>query len=422
MNKENLAFGTIIIAQRYQNQQEMLKIEKGHREGPFIVIGTKENRYICLEGSSPTKDKQFFYFTIPHVGKYALFKNTYFKLWSPYFIEKSAILYILDRLDEKDQEFLKKRFSLLKTNKSYCDNLSIPPLGTKDIIKVEENILFILSQEEKGYNCLHFSKQGNDFYTKHITINGIKFYFNPAKITTIKELTPQAKRINCVDDNQLQTINSLLKNYQEYECQKQKTTNGSLIKKGDNFYLIYGDYKTDWIAFRVDETSIHCPAIFIDKKKYFANFNKIIYISKREAIDVITLATESEMQEMRKKRKKYFFMNKPTPSKISKNSKEFYTFGDILSPYSDFTQKFVVITYQNKKVILVNKDSLNTKKYQLIADDENRYKKDFIRVGKLDKESLKTILKDIKGLANQYVNEKQVKKLLLELEKDGKNE
>ena len=115
-------------------------------------------------------------------------------------------------------------------------------------------------------------------------------------------------------------------------------------------------------------------------------------------------------------------MNKPTPSKISKNSKEFYTFGDILSPYSDFTQKFVVITYQNKKVILVNKDSLNTKKYQLIADDENRYKKDFIRVGKLDKESLKTILKDIKGLANQYVNEKQVKKLLLELEKDGKNE
>lgn len=52
-NKEvifnSLTFGNLILAKRLPNTQE---IEKGHRNGPFLVLGRKDDKLVCLYATS----------------------------------------------------------------------------------------------------------------------------------------------------------------------------------------------------------------------------------------------------------------------------------------------------------------------------------------------------------------------------------
>ena len=60
MDFELANFGDIIWAKRYKNEENMLSIPEGHREGPYVVIENRGNYLVCLYCSShpDTRDSE----------------------------------------------------------------------------------------------------------------------------------------------------------------------------------------------------------------------------------------------------------------------------------------------------------------------------------------------------------------------------
>lgn len=68
-NKEvifnSLSFDNLILAKRLPDTRE---IEKGHRNGPFLVIGRKDERLICLYATSNLVVEFFYQLILFHQG------------------------------------------------------------------------------------------------------------------------------------------------------------------------------------------------------------------------------------------------------------------------------------------------------------------------------------------------------------------
>ena len=147
-NKEvifnSLSFGNLILAKRLPNTQE---IEKGHRNGPFLVVGRKDDKLVCLYATS--KDKKDSLLKISK-SNYNLNKDTYITSYIR-LISIDEFLSSIYYLNEKEKKDLHK-FLYINGLQNYSF-IKEPNLEIGDIIQLKHQHL-IIGEREDNYTTI----------------------------------------------------------------------------------------------------------------------------------------------------------------------------------------------------------------------------------------------------------------------------
>lgn len=433
---ENLNIGDIIFAKRYTSEEDMLKIPEGHREGPYLVVGKYNSMPICLYISgNPPKNKFFSHKTLELNNKnYFLNKCSYVHITNRSYISKDRYIEKIDYLTEEDKRILFKKHEIIqRTNKYSRIKLDLPtiPLEPGDIITYGYDFYLIIAEINNKYHCIKMSKEKfeSEFY---IVIEGEKYYLdfdNP--IIYSKLLEPL--RENFIDNRILHNVLAIQRQRIEYLKHKYKISRGSLIRINDIFYYVYGEIGNEWLAFSVtnQESDVLCP-LTIGNEFYYTDFSNNTTIPKNtEGIEVINLANDKEMKNIKDSKKSYKknfqkkelkkqksqIINSSDNQKIKKPEIESGCLVKIANTDSNTIYLYLVIIRDQDEIITIRYDKYLQGEYTL-----NKFYIEQIEKYSTSKNfNLKQVLTDIKEIAKGYINKERLKKLINSLENENFN-
>lgn len=219
-NKEiifnSLSFGDWILAKRLPDTRE---IEKGHRNGPFLVIGRKDERLICLYTTSKENKTNLI-----KVSKndYNLNKETYITS-SIKLISIDEFLYSIYYLNEKEKKDLIKFLYINGLeNNSFLEE---PKLENGDIIQLKQQHLIVGETSDNyvtikiKYNdsngILEVDYRHKNFVSKNSKYKRVAFL---SEEELNKHIIESRKNYN--QKNMENLIRKYLKNYFTIKCWK----------------------------------------------------------------------------------------------------------------------------------------------------------------------------------------------------------
>ena len=307
--KEDMLFSIqpydIIRAKRYKNETQKLLIREGHQEGPYIVLDKCDEGLVCSKGTSVDQSNRLnYYFKIRNI-KYKLFKETYFKCCDFEIIDDYSFIEKIDELKKEDIESLLR---LLKRNrknyyynkKGECKKINIP-FQVGDIINNIKNYLIIDIKDKKLF-CIEIKT------TKSYLKNNFEYsdynYLDYSNIV-IFDTNDELEYINTIDNN---LLNNILKKQKEYIENKKNQTiaqRGSVIRKENQYYYIYGEEGKDWLVmeiFNIEDLSRE--KIIINNKIFFTDYVSL-KINKKDSFEICFTANNQEIDNIKMQRKSY---------------------------------------------------------------------------------------------------------------------
>lgn len=418
----NLQIGDIIWAKRYSDEEEKFEYPEGHEEGPYIVVGNNDDSLKCLYVTSVPPKANFNYRTLLLNNiNYSLHKVSYVSVARISSISKDRFIKKLSYLTSEDINKLFKKIDIVNKEGLYVDteiNVPIIPLEPGDIINVGDSLYLIIDIIKDKFQCLKMMKNGYKLDC-FIMVDGEKYYLDIDNAKKFKDLS-KVDRYDYIDNDALKKVLVVFKQRYEYLKHKLEISRGSLIRINNALYYIYGEIGDTWLAFSVIGTqNKNLYHLEINKKHFYTNFNDNVEISKRhEKIEVITKATEKEMEIITEIRKKHLKTlkkdnkNKTIKPKHAITKKEIQS-GTIVKFKNTNTQYLqLVILRQNDEIITVQYDKYLEGEWVL-----NKYFVEQMEVfSKLKNFDLKQALIQLQAFCHGYINKKKLQKNIFELE------
>lgn len=141
----------------------------------------------------------------------------------------------------------------------------------------------------------------------------------------------------------------LLNNQRKYleNLKKLKTPQrGSIITKDNIIYYIYGEQGQNFLTFRITQNiNEELDTITICNKNFCINYENI-NISKQDKYEIISCATEEEIDNI-KNHKKNYIKNLKKQNVPQKNKK--FQIGDIIEHIYYKNQRFIIVNRHNNK-------------------------------------------------------------------------
>ena len=289
-NKEvifnSLSFGDLILAKRLPDTHE---IEKGHRNGPFLVIGRKDERLICLYATSKENKT-----TLIKVSKnnYNLNKETYITS-SIRLISIDEFLSSIYYLNEKEKKDLIKFLYINGLeNNSFLEE---PKLEKGDVIQLKKQHL-IVGETSDNYVTIKIEYNDSneilevDYRHKNFVSKNSKY-----------------KRVAFLSEEELNKhIIESRKNYNQKKYGKldkkipEKIISplnvGNLVIYKNLLYYLYFELGNKKLAFSVSKNQTPISKkITIGGAEYYANFGiKRDFDENQENVLLVATATEEE--------------------------------------------------------------------------------------------------------------------------------
>lgn len=300
-NKEvifnSLTFGNLILAKRLPNT---IEIEKGHRNGPFLVLDRQDDKLVCLYATSKEYEDSLM---MVSKNNYNLHKDTYITP-SIRLISIDEFISPLYYLNEKEKKILIK-FLYVNGLKKYSF-IDEPKLEAGDIIKLKQNHLIIGETEDAFITIKAEYDNSNNNYNfdcehKHI------FPKN------------NYKRVGFLNEEELNKCINESKRYYFNQKKHGKLNNkpvenfdsplkvGNLIICNKTLYYLYYELGDKKLSFAVSKNKTSTSQeIFVDGDVYHATFGiKRDFAENQENILYVATATEEEKQLIKKKRSQY---------------------------------------------------------------------------------------------------------------------
>lgn len=412
----NLKIGDIIWAKRYSNEEEMERIAEGHRVGPYVVIEKDERGLKCLYTTSTPQKMQFLYYTISTLENnkptnICLTKNAFITL--DRFIKKAG------SLSEDDVKGLYKKINLAKHNGIFVDVFApYIPLEKGDVLLSRSNLYLIIDEEENRLTCIGLNSNRKTFdfslniddQTLYACVNNTKEIYNNGSLA----------RFNFVDNETLYKIINLRNQYLEYLQQKNEIQRGSLVKFNDKLYYIYGEIGNQWQAFSVDiEYDEELCCLIIDQEKFYTNFLDLFTIEKKQNnVQVLTLASEREIQNIKDSKKRYQKekqkSKKPKSNKFKPPLKKPNIQSGSIIKFENTTKgnMYVVVLRLQEEVIVARLDKLIEGEYVF----NSFLIKQIEFVGEFENFDLKAALLKLKKCSNKYISNVKLYNMICSLD------
>lgn len=342
---QDFQYGDVVIARRYHNKEERQKIIAGHRIGPFIVLEKKDDKYLCVYGTTKSEYKK-----THEVLEFYSGRLTYFVLDRIYEINENDIGVKIDSLDDRKKEILK-----LKLKRKSAEDKE---LSEGDIISFSNKLYYtyrvnpvVLMELKEGYRASDkvFSVFGKEYI----------FDFNS---TVIYGNIDNYKIIDYLDNEQ---INHLKKCF--FTRKKMpKLERGMLIEYLNRIYYVYGIEKDSALLYQVDNNEVVdiSRCIYINNKKYNALFDSLYQISIDSLYFLLDTANLDEIERNKVTKKRFYkIVNKKKPP----------NFSDYLLPSKIVCEKtlekteYLILAKDNYRVTLISMEDIKKENYKNIA-------------------------------------------------------
>lgn len=357
---DELEVGDVILAKRYQTEEEMKNIPSGHREGPYIVIKKLENKIVALKGIGTDPLKKY-----PNLStfKYITFlandicflKTTYFCLNDLKLMDNSQFIKKLFSLSTNDLNEVYRKFEQAFTNNAYqFDNFTkedIPeiPYYSGDVILLGCTLYYIYEINEKEATVIPL-KRKNDIDA--ILVNN-RFYTYDLKNSMIIKCKNIHNLYGTVDWKQVKRIHNEKERLDNRKLIINKIERGSVISYQDKKYYIYGMESYQYQAFEIFEDDIEPQKIIIEETPFYTNFSSELLISMKDTSIVgLYKATEKEKDEISNQRKVY--------KKIIKNQNK-----------TQVKKQKISYPKIQEKVVIEKQDTLAKEKYIVLVRKGN---------------------------------------------------
>lgn len=292
-----LSFGSLILAKRATDTRD---IEEGHKNGPFLVLGRKDEYLICLYATSKENKESLIRIS---KNNYNLHKDTYITSYVKYISINEFLSPIIYYLNEKDNKNLIKSLYINGLDKYlYIDE---PKLEIGDIIQLKQQHL-IIGETDDSYKTIK---------VKYDKFNMIYTFDYKHKILLSKNF--KYKRVAFLSEEEINKCIEESKN--NYNSKKHKKTDkkipekietplkvGNLIIYKNLLYYLYYELGDKKLSFSVNKNQTPTSQkIIIGGDEYYANFKiKRDFDENQENTLLVATATEEEKKLIKDKRNK----------------------------------------------------------------------------------------------------------------------
>lgn len=369
----SIPFGTVIFANRYENDEEKILFGERHRRGPYIVVGRNDKELICIRGTGTKPKNHIFLYDIlfesNRDSSYRPLKDTYFSTSKLYFLDIDRNVSKLASLDFEDTSMLASRISIAKSRKCYDKygpniRLDIPEitLDTGYIIFKDYRLYFVFDitdTEIEAFRVFHGAVNENK-----ILINK-KFY----SLDFDNKITfPSNDRAFCICDlvskSQYYLILQKMKKYftsknmnntsNDQNSSKPIMRRGSVIRCKENYYYVYGEEGNEFMAFKViSQHESNYRKIEVEKKTFYTVFNDEITIPKKETenYDIVLEASDIEMDEIKKIKKAYKKVQKEKSPLKRKVQNLPYIYPGVIAETDTLSKEHYLVLDRNKNLV-----------------------------------------------------------------------
>ena len=333
---ENVQIGDIIWTKRYKTEDDKKNIPLGHDEGPALVLGKCRHGLICSGGMGTIPRNMGLFYKFNPNDYQRLSKDTYFSIFKFDIIDD--IRYIKTIGSAKKTDFEKMLLKIKRNKTVYCyfnDERYLIDLFLQcsDIISYDNNKYIVLDILDDKILCLPFDYRGQ--VIKSRDLEKIDF----SKITYLAQ-NIDYQIIDTINETLYKSILIKYRKYLDYLEKIKIPQRGSVIVKNHIIYYIYGEMGENWLVFDISEEEWeHFDEIIIGKKKFYTNYEGIV-IDKKDKFDIIGLATEEEINQIKNGKKGYKHKNKSKKTSTKKN--KIYV-GNIIEHRYYKGQRFIII-------------------------------------------------------------------------------
>ena len=334
---KDIKFGDIIWGKRYDTLEEKKLIPKGHDQGPFIVIKNMGDKLLCSKGTSVKPHDEYLKYNLYLKDNcYKLTKDTYFKINNLSLIDKNSFIKRYDSLYGEDEENFVKLIKLIHKNNYQGEELNLS-INVGDIITYNNKNYLVLDSKD-DFICVQLD-------LKNYSFNNIKKidYSNIKNIST-KENIIYSSTIN--DDALIYILKKYKENLKNNE-NKKVVQRGSILRKDNCLYYVYGEESEIWNVFEISETKLYNSIrLKINNNFYYTNFN-YEKINKKDNFEILHLCLNEEIDEITKIRKDYQKEKKEQDKNIKTKNLRFNV-GDIIESKKFKNNRFIIIKVCNK--------------------------------------------------------------------------
>lgn len=357
----NLSFGDVILARRYNSLNEKEKFKKGHDVGFYVVVGKTDSKLICCYCTSVEGKLGFF----PLGEDYIIFNNkkTFVTVCQNKTIDNFSFIKKVGSLNFEDKEKLIKN---LKFHNSFyndsgemkkLDLVHNPKIGIRDVININGVYYLVIDIDENNFKILQLDNYDKENYA--IDFTKVDIDFNERIINALN----QYDYINTISRLQYMIImKEYYRNKRRIEKFNSDKGNGVLkrgyvIKYDDKLYYIYNTCESLANGFEIGEIS-NGGNLLINKKRINAYYeNEVDIIINSDKYSIVDIASDKEMDLISSDRKKYFNNKKIENKELVKRKKGHnFNVGDIIESTEIYGMKFIVIGMYNDTIITISLD------------------------------------------------------------------
>lgn len=300
-NKEvifnSLSFGSLILAKRAENTSQ---IEKGHRNGPFLVIGRKDDDLLCLYATSKEDSGSLIKMS---KNNYNLDKDTYITS-SVKLISINEFIASIYYLSDREKKNLIK-FLCINGINGY-GVLDEPRLEVGDIFYYHQYYYLIVGEKADNYITIRVEFD-NDDAIYNVDYKHEKLFLKNRKYRRVAFLSVEETNKCIMEFKEKNNHKKYTKKAKEVTLENISPLQvGNLIVYKNILYYLYFDLGDKKLSFSVSKNQISASQrITINGDVYYANFgSKRDFDAKQENVLLVATATEEEKQLIKTLRNK----------------------------------------------------------------------------------------------------------------------
>lgn len=380
-----LDVGDIVLARRYQTDDEKNKIKEGHRESPFVIISKEKGKTIALQCTSN-----------PHINikwknilyplnrlTYNLNKNCYVN--TTYVTELKNIQYIkkLNHLKSYDMNKIFKSLYIVMNSKfKYKPKFQLKKIKFNyevgDIILYDNQKYYIDKIDNKNY--LTFKVNNKNKIKNRILINNTYYSFSFNNVVVIKRKS-KIDLVETFNTSEIELINNLKK-----EILNKKVSNnkrivkiGALIDYNSNYYYIIDEDETNFIAIRIHtsrDKDDNMILVNIDDGNYYTYFNDIRLAKKDYKIRRYATNNEvnyiKKLSELTKKNRQKLSKKVSTKNNSERKDIKYFVPKTIIVNKKN-NNYYLILSRNDNTLELVNINDLSDYFYYILGEDSGPY-------------------------------------------------
>lgn len=416
MDFELASFGDVIWAKRYKNEEDMLSIPEGHREGPYVVVENRGKYLVCLYCSSKpdTRNSEVRNFLLEDKSL-SMIKDTYVQINQVRFVNRSRFVKKMSSLSFGDIEKLRKMMDIAVSRGRYSDfDFNIPKveLGKGDIVFYRDKRFLIIGDVGNKFEALPIYRTTKK-NKNNVLINGEMLAVGFDHLTYLSKFA-DLKRMDFVDNDTLRKVLAIYKNRISELKDRNQVRRGSLIRLDNKLYYVYGEINDKLMTFSViDHADKYMCNIVIGTKNFYTDFlDESQIVKNNPGISLVYSASDLEAEVIKKQRKT--FVKPPVPEKdpnwYQRINKPEIQVGSVIRIFNkDVNELYVVIVRAQDEVVALPLQQV------LDSDYKNLFKfniTDSIKVNEIVGMDLRSILVDIQGIADGFINKKKLRGMI----------